>query len=222
MGLAIHSGGKPAFFEHRDLDIFVPSALCFQARRRADPAFVRELDPGLARIWHIMQGFCAQINLTVESSGMIPEKDFLKTMASVMYPLLHMTFNCGSRNEAIRLALLSYGFDIFLQWRATIPYTNLASSYRRCLSGLAMTDEVSPELWIWLLTVGGLSVFAPSARSYFRQWLRNHLRDCQVHSWDEMRAILSSFMWIGLVHDRAGKDICDSVLPGKETPSALY
>ncbi|PYI03947.1 hypothetical protein BO78DRAFT_373950 [Aspergillus sclerotiicarbonarius CBS 121057] len=225
VGLAIHSGGKPAFFENRDLDIFVPSALCFQTRRSADPAFVRELDPGLARIWHIMQGFCAQINLTVESNGMIPEKDFLKTMASVMYPLLHMSFDCGSRNEAIRLALLSYGFDIFLQWRTTIPYANLATSYRRCLSGLVMRDDVSPELWIWLLTVGGLSVFVPSARSYFRQWLLYHLGGCGVHTWAEMRAILSSFMWIGLVHDRAGKDIFDSVLThmvsGKETVPAL-
>ncbi|RAL00038.1 uncharacterized protein BO80DRAFT_409292 [Aspergillus ibericus CBS 121593] len=225
VGLAIHSGGKPAFFENRDLDLFVPSALCFQPRRSATPAFVRELDPGLARIWHIMQGFCAQINLTVESNGMIPEKDFLKTMASVMYPLLHMGFDCRARNEAIRLALLSYGFDIFLQWRATIPYTHLASSYRRCLNGLVMRDDVSPELWIWLLTVGGLSVFEPSARSYFRQWLLYHLGGCCVRSWPEMRAILSSFMWIGLVHDRAGKEIFDSVLTRmiseKETAPAL-
>ncbi|KAI3061625.1 hypothetical protein CBS147353_9872 [Aspergillus niger] len=222
VGLAIHSGDKPAFFENRDLDIFVPSELCFTARSRPDPSFVRELDPGLARIWHIMQGFCAQVNLTTKTNGMIPETDFMKTMASVMYPLLHMSFDPGSRDEAIRLALLSYGFDIFLQFRSDpTPYVHLAASYQRCLNGLAKRDDVSPQLWIWLLTVGGLVVFLPAVRRNFRHWLLYYLGSCRVRSWEEMRAILSSFIWIGLVHDKGGKEIFDTLFanlePGAET-----
>ncbi|GKZ31043.1 hypothetical protein AbraIFM66950_011009 [Aspergillus brasiliensis] len=222
VGLAIHSGDKPAFFDNRNLDIFTPSDLCFTPRSRPDPSFVRELDPGLARIWHIMQGFCAQVNLTTKTNGMIPETDFMKTMASVMYPLLHMSFDSGSRDEAIRLALLSYGFDIFLQFRSDpTPYVHLAASYQRCLSGLAKRDDVSPQLWIWLLTVGGLAVFLPTVRRNFRHWLLYYLGSCRVRSWEEMRVILSSFIWIGLVHDERGKDLFDALFanlaPGEET-----
>lgn len=222
VGLAIHSGEKPAFFENRDLDIFVPSDLCFMPRSRPAPSFVRELDPGLARMWHIMQGFSAQVNLTTKTNGMIPETDFMKTMASVMYPLLHMSFEPGSLDEAISLALLSYGFDIFLQFRSDpTPYVHLAASYQRCLNGLAKRNDVSPQLWIWLLTVGGLVVFLPAVRRNFRHWLLYYLGSCRVRSWEEMRDILSSFIWIGLVHDEGGKEIFDKLFanlePGAET-----
>ncbi|GFN20940.1 hypothetical protein AtubIFM55763_001053 [Aspergillus tubingensis] len=222
VGLAIHSGEKPAFFENRDLDIFVPSDLCFTPQSRPIPSFVRELDPGLARMWHIMQGFCTQVNLTTKTNDMIPETDFMKTMASVMYPLLHMSFEPGSLDEAIRLALLSYGFDIFLQFRSDpTPYVHLAASYQRCLNGLAKRNDVSPQLWIWLLTVGGLVVFLPAVRRNFRHWLLYYLGSCRVRSWEEMRAILSSFIWIGLVHDQGGKEIFDKLFanlePGTET-----
>ena len=35
---------------------------------------------------------------------------------------------------------------------------------------------------------------------------------CDVFTWDGMRDLLSSFLWIGLVYDKPGKHVFDSIL----------
>ena len=38
-------------------------------------------------------------------------------------------------------------------------------------------------------------------------------REYGFKSWNEMRGVLKSFMWIGLLHDKPGKDVFDSIFP---------
>ncbi|PYH91162.1 hypothetical protein BO71DRAFT_56248 [Aspergillus ellipticus CBS 707.79] len=162
IGLALFSGGKAAFFDNQDMGNFIPPPFCLKISPLANPPFVRDLNPQLAGIWRITQGFSTQMNLASTTNGRISEPDFVRSMVSVLYPLQHMDFENGSCDEAIRLALLGYRFDIFLRWRNVLfsfPYLSVA--YERCWMDLRKRDDVPPQLWVWLLTIGGLSVFVP-------------------------------------------------------------
>ncbi|KAI0385753.1 hypothetical protein F5Y04DRAFT_244576 [Hypomontagnella monticulosa] len=93
-------------------------------------------------------------------------------------------------------------------------------------SRIGDSSGVCPRpLLLWLLTVGAVSVLGDHALSVFGEgdseldydlWLRSRLRAnaelCGVESWFVMRALLSSFMWVGLVHDAPGKAIFESAM----------
>ncbi|PWY66748.1 hypothetical protein BO70DRAFT_374676 [Aspergillus heteromorphus CBS 117.55] len=195
IGRALLVGDKPVFGEYRELGPSILFPPYLKMSLISEPPFVQDLDPGLAGIWRTMQTFSAYMNLASETSGRIPEIDFVRTMLSVMYPLQRMVFENGSCDEAVRLALLAYGFDVFLRWDDCFihsPY--LSAAYERCLVQLRTKDYVSSQLWIWLLTVGNLSVFLPPAWNSLKHWLLDDLKHCKIHSWKETQAILSSFI----------------------------
>ncbi len=59
---------------------------------------------------------------------------------------------------------------------------------------------------------GAVSVFDGSDDAWFNPLLRETMRTCKVDSWSEMRDLLMSFMWIGLVHDKTAKRVFDSAV----------
>lgn len=92
-------------------------------------------------------------------------------------------------------------------------------------SGSENSNVCPRPLLLWLLTVGAISVLGDPAISVFGEgddgphydiWLKPRLRAnaelCGVDSWPAMRALLSSFIWVGLVHDAPGKAVFDSAM----------
>jgi hypothetical protein len=63
-----------------------------------------------------MERFCWLMNLAAENKQRLPPEALLQIMASIMYRLLDMKFEIGSPDEAIRLGLLAFSSNIFLQW----------------------------------------------------------------------------------------------------------
>ena len=144
---------------------------------------------------------------------MFPIEIVMDTMAAVMYRLLHMSFLSGSIDEAIRLGLLSLSYHIFLQWQDLrfLPF-HIPSIYKTTLSSLQHRVEFPPAIMLWLLMVGDLSRSTTLDDKWLKDSLQEHLDICHVKSWNELRDILKSFMWISSLHDKPGKDILDYVL----------
>ncbi|KAF8847825.1 hypothetical protein BDZ45DRAFT_754483 [Acephala macrosclerotiorum] len=138
---------------------------------------------------------------------------FSETMTSVMYRLLQMDFETGSTDEMIRLGLLTFSYNVFLQWKnVTMPYLlQFSATYRNCVSVSEPSSELHSQLMLLILIIGRISKLDCSNDSWTKEHLRKYLEICQVKSWDEMRVILETFMWIGILHDKQGKDIFDSV-----------
>ena len=178
----------------------------------SDP-FLDNIDDELARAWKAMAGFCLMINLAAESKNRIATETYLDTMASVIYRLLSMTcFEAGSTEEVIRLGLLAFSSNIFLQWkRLGISYYHLTITYKYHLARLRYSD-VLPRLWLWLLMVGAVSVFGHADDEWLKPWLRVSINICGVESWSDMQGILKSLMWIDLIHDEPGEDVYRSTL----------
>ncbi len=65
---------------------------------------------------------------------------------------------------------------------------------------------------LWLLMVGAVSVFDEIDKVWLRPLLLDNARLCEIYSWSEMKDLLTPFLWIGLVHDKAGKELFDSMI----------
>lgn len=172
-----------------------------------------DLDDNVAKSWEVMQGFCSLVNLAAEAHGRIQWETLLSTMNSVVYRLLDRTFDASSVNEAVRLGLLVFSTQAFLQWKLLkLAHTRLTTSYRVCLNRLRVSGSISPGLVSWLLMVGAISVFEQQDDSWLRPWLGETIETCGITSWAEMQTILESFMWIRLLQEEPGKRVFYSVV----------
>ncbi|KAK5029467.1 hypothetical protein LTS07_005929 [Exophiala sideris] len=176
-------------------------------------SWLLNVDESLVEAWEVVQRFCSIVNLAVQTQRMLLPSLVYDTMTSVMYRLLRRSFDTGSLDEAIRLGLLGLTHHIFLQWQyLRLPYVYFPSVYKKCLRHPNLTNVASPRLMLWLLMVGAVSAFNTSDHPWLQDCLRQHMGICQLRSWDELRSVLKSFMWVGLVHDKPGKDVFDAVL----------
>ena len=225
--MALYSGSKPSFFNnplstepfppYPDLTSLIelrtpgPAATGSQSTGSAMFFDDDKIDDELARAWRVMSDFCSVINFAVDSRQRITVETFLDTMASVMYRLLDMRFEASSRDEAIRLGLLCFSCSVFLHWRRLgMSYPHLTSAFRGCLARLTTPfSHISPQLVLWLLMAGAVSVFDASDDEWLRPLLLVNIGLYEIYSWSKMQDLLMSFMWIGLVHDKPGKGVFD-------------
>ncbi|KAI2618425.1 hypothetical protein GGR54DRAFT_605417 [Hypoxylon sp. NC1633] len=265
LNMALHTGGKPLFFDDLARepywpyptfalphDISEPSPIYSSGAE--DLAFLDILDPSLASAWHVIKQFSTLVNSAATLQRKLPKEYLFETMVSVMYRLLHMSFPPSHSstssasfpypqtplNEAIRLGLLAYSSSVFLQWAGVrLPYLHFPRVYRHALVNLDLTSldpsSSSPQLLLWLLMVGAISVFdtninlassGDSAASsgtgdaaWIVPWLRVNVEMCGATpgsdsepTWNTVRRVLDSFLWIPLVHDKPGKAVLDAVI----------
>jgi hypothetical protein len=213
--MSLHTGTNPVFSsndDHSRLPFPYPDEISFP--RETNKVFdgMEELDDEIVEVWDAMANFCSLINLAAEAGGRIRWELFLNTMTAVMYRLIHMSFDVGSVNEAIRLGLLGLSSHVFLQWKVVrTTYAHLRACYRKCLDSAEDLDSIPTRVSSWLLMIGAVSVFERSDASWLRPRLRKNAMACGFKSWDEIRDVVDPLMWIPLVQEKAGKDFYDSV-----------
>ncbi|OTA55494.1 hypothetical protein K449DRAFT_175142 [Hypoxylon sp. EC38] len=250
IGMALHSGTKPLFFADLAREPYWPypdfaayihddASLGICSSSATEEPFLQTLDNDLATAWRTTAQFTTLINHATATHRKLPKEVLLDAMASITYRLLHISFpstststsTSTSLSEAVRLGLLAFSSNIFLQWAGVrLPYTYFPAAYRNSLLNFNLTLEFPvsipddddgtrstnslPRLLIWLLTIGSVSVFNDSSDSdvWLKPWLRVNLEVCGVRSWVAMREVLDSFMWVGLVHDMPGKALFDSTV----------
>jgi hypothetical protein len=157
------------------------------------------------------------INFAVDSELRISTETFLDTLTSIVYRLLDMYFEAGSKDEAVRLGLLAFLCGVFLQWKHLgMSYPHFTSMYRSCLAVIP-SECISSDLMIWLLMVGAVSVFDETDNWWLKPLLRVNIGLCGIDEWSEMQELLKGFMWIGLVYDKSGKSLFDSMITGRST-----
>jgi hypothetical protein len=224
--MAIDSASKPILFAHDNipwplmLTSNVPAVSNKDTTSKTSEGdkntLSSKLDPCLAVIWAAMSEFCDLINAAAENGeAKITEDAFLHSMGSIMYRLVFQHFELGSLNEAFRLGLLTFASPIFLHWnRVELPDPRFTSAFRTALAGLELADHnvESPE-YLWLLMVAAVSMsHEPDHVVWLRPRIQIHSDLGGVFTWDAMRDLLSSFLWVGLIYDKPGHDIFDLML----------
>lgn len=219
--LALHDGSEPMFFNNPALEPFMPypdlkflpvqQSTNMPYSQHALENYLHRMDQDLATIWSVMQRFCSLVNIIAATRQRLSGETIHNIMASVMYRLLYLKFETGSTDEAIRLSLLGLSYHVFFQWQdMKLPYPHFPSSLKKCLVHPDISNDFPPTIMLWLLLVGAISGLSEDI--WLKRRLREHVNACQVRSWNEMRDVLKSYMWIDLLHDKLGKEVFVSAL----------
>ncbi len=172
-----------------------------------------DINQSLAEVWLATERFCTLVNGATKLKRRLPEAILLQTMASIMYRLLHMCFAALSFNETIRLALLAFCSQAFLQLpNLKIEETCLPSAYRECLASVSSSRKISPRLLLWLHMIGAVSVFGTADHVCLRPLLHASIRQCGVNSWSRLKDAMNTLIWIELVFDIPGEAVFNSMI----------
>ncbi|KAK6524280.1 hypothetical protein TWF694_005934 [Orbilia ellipsospora] len=221
LGISLHNGLRPVFY--LDTPFFEPlepypnntQFLVARGGPRHQPndaeKFFKDIDPGLLQAWIFMKEFAALMNVTYGTENRLPQDTLLNTMTSIMYRLIDMHFSPNSMDETIRLGLLAFCSHVFLRWQTVrLGYTHLPYAYKSSLVNLNFSKDFSPQVMLWLLMVGAISIFERDDDVWLKPWLKVNIDLCGVESWGEMRGKLKELMWVELVQDEAGEEAYNS------------
>lgn len=226
LAIAVDTCSKPTFFDCNnipwsltpDISPQVVSNIQAHSRQSGFEGIMphSQVQPELAAVWVAMSIFCSSINAAFEERrASMTEQVFLHSMGSVMYRLLHLQYAAGSPDEAFRLALLAFSSPVFLNWnrdeRLSLQFMD---AFQHALAKLhRASPAVNPQDFLWLCMVGALSTSLGTDRmAQLTGWLRECTRQCHVLTWNAMRDLLGSFLWIGSVYDYRGKFLFESIL----------
>ncbi|KAI0451270.1 hypothetical protein F5B21DRAFT_516886 [Xylaria acuta] len=159
----------------------------------------------------LVQNIDSDLAIAWRTRRFIRPETICDTMAAVTYQLLDTDFAIDSIDETMRFGLLVFSYHIFLQWNDfKLPYSHLPTAYRTRIANVAPHDSVSSQLRLWLLMIEAISIFDPVEETWLREQVQSYAEKCGVRTRRGMRDVLKSFMWIGLLDDRAGEHITNS------------
>ncbi|KAI0900058.1 hypothetical protein F4806DRAFT_277181 [Annulohypoxylon nitens] len=179
----------------------------------------QDLDTDLAEIWLITRKFCLLTNLGTQTGMRMQPETIYRTMTAVMYRLLHMSFESGSLDETVRLGLLAFTHHVFLQWQGIKPSCRhqFRHAYRNYLQ-IHPFDKAPPQLLLWLLVIGAVSLFSVSEEPWLRGKLQRQIEICEANTWKKLQEMLKSFMWIPLLDEKSGEEVYSSLTSQMSTP----
>lgn len=211
--MAWHSGNELTFYNDPVLEPFHPypdpnqwplsQHVAAKSLISDSMKFFNNIDEELYNAWRTMQGFCSLTNLAAQTGQLLCEETALDTMTSVMYRLLNLRFDASMVDEAIRFGLLAFCHLVFSQPKdLDLCPPHFHASYKDFVSRFKRMYGLPSPIMLWLLFVGGVSGSILIEDTWVNDIWRRHIDVCQIKSWDEMRGILKSFMWIGVLHDK--------------------
>lgn len=185
--------------------------------------FLHVLPKQLGEVWNVTRTFCLLVQPDTRSQRFLKPSTISRTMTAVMYRLLSMNFTTGSRDELVRIGLLVFTHHIFLQGKGIrIACYHILQTYQNHLmhSGLEKSiDDIPPQVMLWLLMVGCISMFDISKEAWLGKILKDYAAQCRVKSWKDLQRILKQCMWIPILDDRLGEQVWIS-LSGGSSPAS--
>ncbi|KAJ9615338.1 hypothetical protein H2200_001413 [Cladophialophora chaetospira] len=224
IGIALETDKRPVFFANvggvesfvpflSDMPITEPQGSHNSRGGDTPEIFLDNIDQDLAAVWKATRRFCVLVSRAATSRRKLPEGNLLQALASIMYRLLHRSYTGRSFNETLRLALLAFCSRIFLQLPVIrIEDTHLSNAYRECLLEVDTAQAATPRLMLWLQMIGIVAVFGSTDRAWLSPLLRSSFERCGIGSWRELADVMNELVWIGLVFDRPGRDVLNTLL----------
>ncbi|KAI1813680.1 hypothetical protein GGS20DRAFT_467163 [Poronia punctata] len=173
-------------------------------------------------VWSALVVFCEKINVAARDDDKKMSRDLLvDIMASSMYSLLLQSRE--NNNELVRLSLLVFGSGVFLQWQLGFPTkrparVGLVAALKKCLEEEEEEEEEEEGgegsyfvMWVLFMGLMAFSSVCDEDIVWFRYRLRRCVDLCGLSTWDEVRGVLTGFLWIDIVHDGLGRGVFESV-----------
>jgi hypothetical protein len=179
-----------------------------------DPAIYGLQDPRLTIVFFDMQHYACLLNGATANKQRHRVAEFQDVVCSVQYRLMQLQ---GALDdiiaECLRLAMLAFVTTMFQLPYRRMPYPYLADRLRECCRAIESDTPQMRDLMLWLLIVGGISVFDVDDEP----WMSERLRvDLPSVAWPEARARLKQVMWMDALHDKIGKDVFEALTMGRD------
>lgn len=167
-------------------------------------------DQRLVIIFHDLLRFTSLLNAPSSNptryTPVLRDTDYQNIICSIQYRLLRLQDKLSFiLDESARLAMLAFLTTTFQVAGKRATYPHLERRFREfCRAAIA---QAPPEVALWLLVVGALSVLQVDGGGEDAEWMAKSWRAHILADWgwDEALGRLRAFPWIGVLHDEAGR-----------------
>ena len=144
---------------------------------------------------------------------------FQEIWISVSYRLLHRYPLAGSRPEkgsenAWHLGLLALITTYLFRngHFQRLSYDLLAGTLRDAIQGKSSNHLMEETAFLWLLFIGGISVFGSIDRTWLLPQIKTCLINLNINNWRTARDKIRKFPWIDEAHDKPGHELWKAVV----------
>ena len=175
-------------------------------------AFIKSLDPRLANVWKDLHEFSTLSNLAYQTDRKLQPNTFSEIMISILYRLVALTPEHLVEN-AIRLGMMVFTASVFFRWRDMKQrQAYLDGSFRDALGELRKVSVQPPRpVLLWLLVLWEININGDECDE-FLDWTCEVLRDLEISSWDGIRGVLKTVVWIDCLFDTPGRRALEPIL----------
>lgn len=169
-------------------------------------------DIRLAAVWTDLRQFCTSANVALQTDQKIHPEVYQEILISIEYRLVHLETCNDLSLEILHLAILAFSTTVYLQGEGVrVRYHNLSRQLHNSILHLGASNQ-TPDLWLWILFVAAISAVPHEDDQWLMPLLRAALQRIGTTTWEPVRDILKSIMWIDALHDKDGKRVFDTAL----------
>lgn len=176
--------------------------------------FIKTLDPRLSNVWRDLEEFSTLSNLASQTGRKLQPNTFSEIMVSILYRLLALSYPTSPVENALRLGMMAYTASIFFRWREMKQrQAFLDDSFRGALVELRKGGvRPSDTMLLWLLVLWKITVSDDSDHDVFSEWTFEVLHGLEVKSWNGVRDVLKTVVWIDCLFDASGRRVFEPML----------
>lgn len=175
------------------------------------------LPEGLVEVFQAMAGYTSVLERYI--SGESPQMDN-QTLCDWRNLLQHRALSLPSEedkptanihHEVFRICALIYSIGVTFPLPGPaapfIPLAKMLLSNLQCIYfGLVSSDvPESQNVFLWILTMGGIAATGSEERSWFAERLFEHTLSADILEWSQYKSRLKSFLWLDIACDMAGR-----------------
>jgi hypothetical protein len=205
--ISLATGQPPVFFQNAAYESR-RLGLSYRISYEPEQCKVPIADDELAKIWATLADFCTLVNNVQSQQQKISTELFLDTMTLVMYQLLPMRALTSPSDRVIRLAMLLFAAQAFLQWRELrLPLDWVLSE---SVDAVLHSHDCSmdPRTSLWVATI--LRLALPSSSTdigLVDACLVKNLEASKLNKWSDVKVCLASYLWIDIISEQAGRKL---------------
>jgi len=174
------------------------------------------MDSRLHDVLRDIHAFSCISNLAYETTRKLSPELYNEIMISILYRLMHLSFDTDPLQESIRTGLIALSSAIFVQ-RDILqhPYDHLARVYSNALVKLRnSTDLTLPvPIVLWLTMVLHLVAQKELSPTDWQSiWLDETVLHTGINTWPQALDILRSVVWVSFMHDRIGQRVIEATI----------
>ncbi|VUC27885.1 unnamed protein product [Clonostachys rosea] len=209
--LALRTGAKPVLLCGQDFQ-WNPSLVRPIGLSKTTPihSVCSTPDIRLVNVWLDLQDFTNSINSTQQTHQKLESKQFQEKLISLQYRLQCLAYEDHDIQELIRHVMLACTTTLFMK-TTDLPAQcrPLAMQLRQDLGYLeSQGDKNLLKLQIWAVCISRASVLSTKGElPWLENWLRKACRTLEISTWEEIRRILKTFVWVDMIHDGIGRSL---------------